>query len=159
MPHSPAHARPRSLGLLYSCAQNSIGSYNGLVPNRQYAITRSNNDTVHWHMISSITLDYTHWFPICVTGTLCGEFTGEFHPQRPATRSFDVFFDLRLIKRLSKQLRRRWFEMPSHSSWCQSSDSWYTPTGLRHHDGCRCHVKIGTRPSATATLTGLWLAS
>ena len=30
-------------------------------------------------------------------------------------RSFDVFFDLRLNKRLSKQSRRRWFETPSHS--------------------------------------------
>ena len=28
---------------------------------------------------------------------------GEFPTQRPVTRSFDVFFDLRLNKRLSKQ--------------------------------------------------------
>ena len=37
------------------------------------------------------------------TGPLCGEFTGpgEFPTQRPVTRSFDVFFDLRLNKRLS----------------------------------------------------------
>ena len=28
--------------------------------------------------------------------------TGEFPAQRPETRSFDVFFDLRLNKRLSK---------------------------------------------------------
>ena len=36
-----------------------------------------------------------------VTGPLCGEFTGpgEFPTQRPVTRSFDVFFDLRLNKR------------------------------------------------------------
>ena len=40
-----------------------------------------------------------------VTGPLCGEFTGpgEFPAQRPVTRSFDVFFDLRPNKRLSKQ--------------------------------------------------------
>ena len=40
-----------------------------------------------------------------VTGPLCGEFTGpgDFPTQRPVTRSFDVFFDLRLNKRLSKQ--------------------------------------------------------
>ena len=39
------------------------------------------------------------------TGSLCGEFTGpgEFPTQRPVTRSFDVFFDLRLNKPLSKQ--------------------------------------------------------
>ena len=29
--------------------------------------------------------------------------TGEFPAQRPVTRSFDIFFDLRLNKRLSKQ--------------------------------------------------------
>ena len=40
-----------------------------------------------------------------VTGHLCGEFTGpgEFPAQRPVKRSFDVFFDLGLNKRLSKQ--------------------------------------------------------
>ena len=31
-----------------------------------------------------------------VTGHLCGEFPGEFHAQRPVTRSFDVFYDVRL---------------------------------------------------------------
>ena len=35
---------------------------------------------------------------------------GEFLSQRPVTRSFDVFFDCRLNKLLSKQSRRRWFE-------------------------------------------------
>ena len=48
-----------------------------------------------------------------VTGYLCGEFTGEFPSQRPVTQSFDVFFYLRLNKRLSKQSRRWWFETPS----------------------------------------------
>ena len=40
-----------------------------------------------------------------VTGPLCGKFTGpgEFPAQRPVTRSFGVFFDLRPNKRLSKQ--------------------------------------------------------
>ena len=39
-----------------------------------------------------------------VTGHLCREFTGpgEFPAQRPVTRNFDVFFDLRPNKRLSK---------------------------------------------------------
>ena len=49
-----------------------------------------------------------------VTGPLCGEFTGhgESPTQRPVTRSFDVFFDLRLNKRLSKQPWGWWFETP-----------------------------------------------
>ena len=56
-----------------------------------------------------------------VTGPLCGEFTGpgEFPTQRPATRSFDVFFDLRPNKRLSKQPWGWWFETPSLSLWRQ----------------------------------------
>ena len=33
--------------------------------------------------------------------------TGKFPSQRPVTRNFDVFFDLRLHKRLSEQPRRR----------------------------------------------------
>ena len=51
-----------------------------------------------------------------VTGPLCGEFTGT---QRPVTRSFDVFFDLRLNKRWSKQPWDWWFETPSWSLWRQ----------------------------------------
>ena len=43
--------------------------------------------------------------------------TGEFPTQRPVTRSFDVFFDLRLDKRLSKQPWGWWFETPSLSLW------------------------------------------
>ena len=37
------------------------------------------------------------------------------HLTRPTTRSFDVFFDLRLNKLLSKHSRRRWLEAPSRS--------------------------------------------
>ena len=39
--------------------------------------------------------------------------------QRPVTRSFDVFFDLRLNKRLSKQPWGWWFETPPWSLWRQ----------------------------------------
>ena len=38
--------------------------------------------------------------------------TGGFLSQRPVARSFDVFFDLRLNKGLSKQSKGRWFETP-----------------------------------------------
>ena len=51
-----------------------------------------------------------------VTGHLCGKFTG--HPaQRPVTRSFQVFFDLHLNKRLSKQSWGWWSETPSRPLW------------------------------------------
>ena len=61
----------------------------------------------------------------CVTGPLCGKFTG--HRWIPRTKASDaelwcfllsapdVFFYLRLNKRLSKQLWGWWFETPSHS--------------------------------------------
>ena len=60
-----------------------------------------------------------------VTGPLCGEFTGpgEFPAQRPVTRSFDVPFDLRSNKRLSKQWRGWWFETQSCPLWRHRNDN------------------------------------
>ena len=43
--------------------------------------------------------------------------SGEFPAQRPVTRSFDVFFDLRPNKRLSKPSRGWWFETLSNPLW------------------------------------------
>ena len=48
---------------------------------------------------------------------------GEFPAQRPVTRSFDVFFDLRLNKRLSKQSWGWWFETLSRPMWRHCNDS------------------------------------
>ena len=39
--------------------------------------------------------------------------TGQFPAQKPVTRSFNVFFDLRMNKRLIKQSWGWWFESPS----------------------------------------------
>ena len=66
-----------------------------------------------------------------VTGPLCGEFTGpgEIPTQRPVTRSFDVFFDRRLNKRLSKQPRGWWLETLSCSLWRQSNE--YDKTSIK----------------------------
>ena len=44
--------------------------------------------------------------------------TGGFPSQRPEMQSFDIFFDLCLNKRLTKQSRCWWLEMPSCSLWC-----------------------------------------
>ena len=54
-----------------------------------------------------------------VTGHLAGNspVTGEFPAQRPVTRSFDVFFRLRLNKRLTKQWWGWWFLTPSRPLW------------------------------------------
>ena len=48
--------------------------------------------------------------------------TGELPAQRPVTRSFDVFFDLCLNKRLGKQRRGWWFETPWGSLWRHYND-------------------------------------
>ena len=62
-----------------------------------------------------------------VTGHLCGEFTGpgEFPTQRPVTRSFDVYFDLRPNKWLSKQSWGWWFETLSCSLWRHRNELLY----------------------------------
>ena len=59
-----------------------------------------------------------------VTGHLCGEFSdpGEFTAQKPVTRIFDVFFDLRLNKRLCKQWWGWWFETLSRQLWCHRNE-------------------------------------
>ena len=55
--------------------------------------------------------------------------TGEFPSQRPVTRSFDVFFDLRLNRRLSKQSRGWWFDTLLRSLW-RRCNGWETICGL-----------------------------
>ena len=48
--------------------------------------------------------------------------TDEFTPQRPVTRSFGVFFDLRPNKRLSKQSCGWWFKTQSRPLWRHCND-------------------------------------
>ena len=65
--------------------------------------------------------------------------TGEFPVQRPVTRGFDVFCDLRLNKRLSKQSWGWWIETSSRSLWRHFNES-ETPITLiiwRHCNGIR----------------------
>ena len=49
---------------------------------------------------------------------------GEIPTQRPVTRSFNVYFDLRPNKRLSKQWWGWWFETQSCPLWCHRN-VWY----------------------------------
>ena len=57
---------------------------------------------------------FSAWLAICAGNS---PVPGEFPAQRPVTRSFDVFFELRLNKRLSKQPWGWWFETPAWSLW------------------------------------------
>ena len=53
-----------------------------------------------------------------------------FPSQRPVTRSFDVFFYLRLSKWFSKQSRCRSFETPWRSLWRRCNDTCVCPVDL-----------------------------
>ena len=55
---------------------------------------------------------------------------GIHHGQRPVTWSFDVFFNLRLNKCLSKDSRRRGFETLSRSLWRHSNDTSMTQQNM-----------------------------
>ena len=61
--------------------------------------------------------------------------TGEFPSQRPVTRGFDIFFDLRPNKRLSKQSRRCWFETPACSLWRHCNEQQRTQDWLQNFGG------------------------
>ena len=64
---------------------------------------------------------------------------GEFPAQRPVTQSFDVFFDLRLNKRLSKQSWGWWSETPS-CPLCHCNGVW-SPQWLQMWGSLGCHVR------------------
>ena len=76
-------------------------------------------DSVHWTediiqcVSRSIMMMSSNGNIFHVTGPL----RVEFPAQRPVIWCFDVFFDLHLNKRLSKQWWGWWFEMPSHLLW------------------------------------------
>ena len=96
-----------------------------------------------------------------VTGHLYGKFTGpsEFPAQRPVTRSFDVFFDLCLNKRLSKQSWGRWSETLSRPLWRHCNDLlWRLPHDdgpMYHFFACQRHV-VSRRLPVTCTF-GAWV--
>ena len=72
----------------------------------------------------NITMTSSNENIFCVTGHLCGEFTG--HRWIPRTKASDAelwcFFDLRLYKQLSKFSRDWWFETPSYYLWRHCND-------------------------------------
>ena len=58
--------------------------------------------------------------------------TDEFHAERSVTQSFDVFFDLRPNKRLSKQSWGWWFDMASHPLWRHCSGKYINAMRLTY---------------------------
>ena len=76
---------------------------------------------------------------ICAGNSLV---TGEFPAQSPVMRSFDVFFDLHLNKRLNKQSWGWRFETPSRPLW-------------RH---CNGETVVSLSPSTCWLTTGMMLS-
>ena len=68
--------------------------------------------------------------------------SGEFPSQRPGTRSFDIFFDLQLNKRLSKQSWGWWFETPSCPLW-RHGNAWSSCDTVMYNIVCQVEM-IGT---------------
>ena len=66
--------------------------------------------------------------------------SGDFPAQRTVTRSFDIFFDLRLNKRLSKQSWGWWFEMPSRPLWlhCNAIGNWHDMVTMKPCGYSKC---------------------
>ena len=63
-----------------------------------------------------------------VTGPLCGEFTGDRWIPRTKTSDADLWIDLCLNKRLSKQSWDWWFDTRSHPLWrhCNFPQDYFT---------------------------------
>ena len=113
----------------------------------------------YWHFVKETAKFPTWWRHEMETFSallaLCAgnsPVDGEFPAQRPVTRGFDIFFDLHLNKRFSKQSWGWWFETSSRSLW-------------RHRDGkgpVMWNYKgnppiTGRSPSLSAMLISSWL--
>ena len=75
--------------------------------------------------------------------------TDRFPWQRPVTRSFDVFFELRLNKQLSKQSRCRWFETPSRLLWRHC----YARISYEDSNSCNMYAMAPCRQPRSVILT------
>ena len=109
-------------------------------------------DKWNWHwQLKELMMTSSNGNIFRVTGPLCGEFTGpgEFPAQRPVTRSFDVFFDLRLEWGW-------WFETLSLSLWRQCNLEEIMPgfvlLGIVQHPTVMYDLQAGW-PSGSITVT------
>ena len=99
-----------------------------------------------YFMMTSSNGRFSALLDICAGNS---QVTGGFPSQKPVPRSFDVFLDLLLNKRLNKQSRHRWFETQSRSLWrhfnvrewssFQSMKN-YTFRSFHFHCGGKCFI-------------------
>ena len=80
---------------------------------------------------------------------------GEFPAQRPVTRSFDVFFDLRLNIRLSKQSWGWWFETLPRQLWRHSNGRvwWYVHISLNKQPNKQSTCRLFPTPWRSSDIT------
>ena len=105
-------------------------------------LDRSNPSTWWRHQIET----FSALLAICAENS---PVPGEFTAQRPVTRSFDVSFDLRLNKRLSKQWWGWWFETLSHPLWRHPNDLVMFSGELWNWFGRMLYVHLATLVSMT----------
>ena len=98
----------------------------------------------HWSWCHHQMETFSALLALCAGNSLV---TSVFPSQRPVMWSFDIFFDLHLNKRLSKQSWGWWFEMPSRSLW-HHCNYIYINTCL--FPCCDKHLLTHTRPRVMA---------
>ena len=107
----------------------NLGSWTGW-PREQ-----RNRSKIYHDVVINCKLFPRYW-PLCAGNSLV---IGEFPLQRPVTRRFDVFFDLRRNGRSSKQSWGWWFETPSPYDVIVMIDclSWRR-VHYKNHRKCNC---------------------
>ena len=127
-------SRLRKLNIHDICARTSIICWE-YIPAKQYVFLPASSAISWWrHQMETFSALLTN----CAGNS---PVSGEFPAQRPVRRSADVFFDLRLNKRLSKQSWGWWFETLSRPLWRHCNTFFLTlletelPTGYsqRHY--------------------------
>ena len=130
---------------------------------------------INWRIYAALTWRYVHlpiykllqmpWWRhqmeiFSVLLAICAgnsPITGEFPAQKPVTWSFDVFYDLRLNKRSSKQSRGCWFETPERSLWRHCNVVFWTNSMTFSNDtfsiSCFESVKLKFRQRM---VVGIW---
>ena len=109
----------------WGLAQSNFRTSNGGCVSRQFHTNQSSDTNAVFINIDLLDHIFTTWWrhqmetfsallAICAGNS---PVPGEFPTQRPVTRSFDVYFDLRPNKWLSKQSWGWWFETLSCSLW------------------------------------------
>ena len=109
---------------IFSCPEFKFNKYNLTQVTEKLLLNtlRSNDGDMRQEILSSLFQSWWRHQMETFSALLAlragkSPVTGEFPLQRPVTWSFDVFFEMRLNKRLSIQSWGWWFAMPSRSSW------------------------------------------